>query len=221
MNILAVIPAHNEANTIAAVAGGVKAMGYDVLVVDDGSADATADLARQEGALVLATGQKSGKGNALRLGFDYAVKNGYEAVIALDGDGQHDPADIKLFLESYRLTGASVINGNRMAEPRGMPFVRFATNTVMSWIISLICRRRIPDTQCGFRFMTTGVLSNIQLECADFEIETELLVKASRKGFKIASVPIATIYRNEVSKIKPVRDTLRFVRFIIRVLRQK
>ena len=98
MNILAIIPAHNEANTIAAVAGVVKAMGYDVLVVDDGSADATADLARQEGALVLATGQKSGKGNALRLGFDYAVKNGYEAVLALGGDGQHDPADIKLFL---------------------------------------------------------------------------------------------------------------------------
>ena len=69
--------------------------------------------------------------------------------------------------------------------------------------------------------MTTDVLSNIQLECADFEIETELLIKAGRKGFKIVSVPIATIYRNEVSKIKPVRDTLRFIRFIIRAIAQK
>ncbi|MBI4308970.1 MAG: glycosyltransferase family 2 protein [Candidatus Omnitrophica bacterium] len=221
MNILAVIPAHNEASAIAVVSGGVKALGHEVLVVDDGSTDATADLAGQAGAVVLSTGQKSGKGNALRLGFDYAVKNGYEAVIALDGDGQHDPGDIKLFLESHARTGASIINGNRMADPRGMPFIRLATNTVMSWIISLICRQHIPDTQCGFRFMTTDVLRNIQLECRDFEIETELLVKASRKGFKITSVPVTTIYRNETSKIKPARDTMRFIRFIIRTLGQK
>ncbi len=221
MKMLAVIPAHNEARTIAAVSTAVKALGYDVLVVDDGSIDATFTLAQGTGAIVLSTGKKSGKGNALRLGFDYAVKNNYDAVIALDGDGQHDSVDIKYFLEANRLSGAAIVNGNRMANPKGMPWVRWMTNAGMSWIISIICRQYIPDSQCGFRFMTTEVLKSIHLECSDFEIETELLIKASRQGFKITSVPVATIYRNEVSKIRPVRDTFRFIRFITRVMMQK
>jgi glycosyltransferase involved in cell wall biosynthesis len=218
MKILAVIPAHNEGAHIASVAGAVKALGYDVLVIDDGSTDATASEARTVGALVISTGKKSGKGNALRTGFDQAIQKGYEAVIALDGDGQHDPADIRLFIECYQATGAAIVNGNRMANPQGMPWIRLFTNVFMSWIISLICRQHIADTQCGFRFMTTEVLKNINLECSDFEIETELLIRAAQKKFKIASVPIATIYSNEVSKINPVRDTWRFFRFIIRVL---
>ena len=221
MSVLAVIPAHNEAGAIAPVVKAVRALGHGVLVVDDGSTDATAALAKGAGASVLSTGKKTGKGNALRAGFDYAVKNAYEVVVALDGDGQHDPADIALFLECHRLTGASLVNGNRMHAPRGMPLVRMATNAFMSWLISLICRQRIPDSQCGFRLIAADVLKNIRLECSDFEIETELLIKASRKNFRIASVPIATIYRNEQSKIKPVRDTLRFVRYIARAMAQK
>lgn len=216
MKILAVIPAHNEANSIARVAAAVRALGHDVLVIDDGSSDATVDLAQKAGAMVISTGKKSGKGSALRLGFEHAVKNGYAAVIALDGDGQHDPADIKLFLECRLLSNADVINGNRMGDPKGMPWVRLATNAFMSWAISLICGQKVPDTQCGFRFITADVLKSIRLECSDFEIETEILVKASKQGFKIASVPITTIYRDEVSKINPLRDTWRFVVYLFK-----
>jgi len=216
MKILAVIPAHNEAKNIAAVTAAVKALGHDVLVVDDGSTDGTAAMAKSAGAVVLATGKKSGKGSALRVGFEHAVNNGYGAVIALDGDGQHDPRDIKAFLECRFVTNADVINGNRMGDPRGMPAVRLATNAFMSWVISMICGQRIPDTQCGFRFITTDVLKNIELQCSDFEIETELLIKASKQGYKIASVPVTTIYRDEVSKIKPLRDTWRFIVYLLR-----
>jgi glycosyltransferase involved in cell wall biosynthesis len=221
MKILAVIPGYNEAKAIGPLVRAVIAQGHDVLVIDDGSEDQTADLARAEGARVLSTGKKSGKGNALRLGFDQAVKNAYDAVIALDGDGQHAPSDIPLFVACAERTGARVVNGNRMQNPQGMPMVRRLTNAFMSWLISLICRQHIPDTQCGFRLISVDVLSKVRLECSDFEIETELLIKAARQGFKIASVPIETIYRNEVSKIKPVRDTLRFVRYIIRAIIQK
>ena len=218
MKILIVIPAHNEAEAIALVVSTTKSLGYDVLVVDDGSVDATANQAKSAGGTVLSTGRKSGKGTALRLGFKHALSNGYDAVIALDGDGQHDPNDIKSFIEVYEKTKAAIINGNRMANPTGMPLVRLLTNKGMSVIISAMCRQSIPDTQCGFRFITTDVLKAITLECTDFEIETELLIKASRRGFKIAAAPIVTIYRNEVSKIHPVKDTFRFIRFICKMM---
>lgn len=221
MNLLAVIPAHNEAGHISGVVAGVKALGYDVLVVDDGSDDTTVQLAGKAGAAVISTGKKGGKGQALRRGFAYALERNYDAVITLDGDGQHDPAEIISFVQCRRATGVDVVNGNRMHNPKGMPALRLVTNAFMSWLISLICRQRIADTQCGFRLLTAKVLKNLQLECADFEIETELLVKASRQGFKIASVPVATIYSDEVSKINPLRDTVRFIRYIIRAMAAK
>ena len=86
----------------------------------------------------------------------------------------------------------------------------------MSWIVSFICRQNIPDSQCGFRLIMSRVLKQICLECNDFEIETEVLIKAYKKGFAMSSVAIATIYRNEKSKINPVRDTVRFFAYLMR-----
>ncbi len=214
MSIVIVIPAHNEATAIGPLVKSVRALGYDVIVIDDGSVDGTGERAQSEGALVLKSGQKSGKGKALRLGFEQALKGDYTAVIAMDGDGQHAPSDIHLFVACFQNTGAQVVNGNRMHDPQGMPPLRLATNAFMSWIISLVCRQRIKDTQCGFRLMAVEVLRKIQLECSDFEIETELLVKASRAGFMIASVDIQSIYRDEISKIRPLHDTARFIRYM-------
>jgi glycosyltransferase involved in cell wall biosynthesis len=216
MKILIVIPAHNEANAIGPLVSSVKSLGYDCLVVDDGSVDQTSDIAQKAGAMILKTGGKTGKGNALKKGFEYTISHGYDALIAMDGDGQHAPSDLKQFVDCYRDQHVDIVSGNRMQDPQGMPWVRLATNNFMSWLISLICRQSIPDTQCGFRLIKTDVLKNISIECSDFEIETEILVKASKKGFKIASVPVQTIYRDEVSKIKPVRDTLRFFAYLIR-----
>ena len=221
MNIAVVIPAHNEAASIGPLTASVRALGHDVIVIDDGSLDNTAGLAAAEGAVVIGTGKRGGKGNALRTGFNHALKYGYQAVIAMDGDGQHDPSDIRSFVACSQKTGAQVVNGNRMHAPKGMPLLRLATNAFMSSIISLMCGQRIKDTQCGFRLIAADVLKNVKLECSDFEIETELLVKASRKGFKIASVNIQSIYRNEVSKIRPVRDTLRFIRYAARAVFDK
>lgn len=221
MKIAIVIPAHNEAKTIASLVGAVRALNYDCIVIDDGSIDNTDSIALKAGALVLKTSVKSGKGSALKMGFDYAIKNGYEAVIAMDGDGQHSPSDIAVFVSCYQNTSADIISGNRMNNHRGMPFVRLATNRFMSWIISFFCHQHIPDTQCGFRLIKTKVLELIKIESSDFEIETEMLIKASKKGFKIAAVDIQTIYRDEVSKINPVRDTFRFIAYLWRELLRK
>ena len=215
MKIVIIIPAHNEARSIGFLVKTIIDLNYDVMVVDDGSSDDTALLAKTQGALVISTNKKGGKGNALRLGFAQAVGGGYDAVITLDGDGQHSPLDIGHFLECYQKTQSDIISGDRMHNPSGMPWLRRVTNRFMSWMISVICRQKIMDTQCGFRLITTRVLKSIELQCADFEIETEILIKASKKGFHIASVPIETIYRDEVSKINPLRDTLRFIRYMI------
>ena len=97
-----------------------------------------------------------------------------------------------------------------------MPLVRLLVNRIMSAMISGVCRQRVPDTQCGFRYIGRRPLQEIKLSCKDFEIESEVLIEASHKGFKIYSVPIKTIYSNEVSKINPFVDTIRFFVYIIR-----
>ncbi len=214
MKITIIIPAHNEAKSMSSLVKAIKDLGYDVIVVDDGSIDHTANLARNEGALVISTSKKGGKGNALRLGFDQAIGQGYDAVITMDGDGQHSPSDIAHFLQVYDQTQADIICGDRMESPLGMPWVRRVTNGFMSWMISWICHQKISDTQCGFRFIKMDVLKAIKLQSNDFEIETEILIKASKKGFRMACAPIQTIYRDEVSKIHPVRDTVRFIYYI-------
>jgi glycosyltransferase involved in cell wall biosynthesis len=218
MKIAIVIPAHNEAQAIGPLVNTIRGLGYDSIVIDDGSVDQTAAMAAQAGAVVLKTGGKSGKGNALKLGFDYVVEHGYDALIAMDGDGQHAPSDIAAFIACFQKTHADIVSGNRMHNPKGMPWVRLATNNFMSWLISLICHQHIPDTQCGFRLIRTKVLEAIKLESSDFEIETEVLIRSSKKGFKIDSVGIQTIYSDEVSKIQPFRDTLRFIAYLWREL---
>jgi hypothetical protein len=103
-----------------------------------------------------------------------------------------------------------------MENAKNMPPVRFMTNRFMSWMISRACRRSIPDTQCGFRYISLRALKTIQFECDGFEIETEMLLKAARHNLRIISIPIKTIYRDEISKIRPLKDAVRFFRYFFR-----
>jgi len=220
MNMCVVIPAHNEEKTIRKLVEAVRRYGLDVLVIDDGSTDATAARARAAGALVLVNSRKMGKGASLKKGFAHVLKKNYDAVITMDGDGQHDPSDLPAFLDEARKDPERVITGNRMGEAQGMPRVRYWTNRFMSAMISLACGQRIPDTQCGYRYIGRGVLQVIydQLRRSGFEVETEILMKASRKGVRVCSIPIKTIYRGEKSKINPLRDTVRFISYFIQEL---
>lgn len=216
MKICVLIPTYNESAAIGAVVQKVREKGFDVLVVDDGSSDGSADIARNSGALVLVNAKNHGKGYSLQRGFDYIISRDYDALITMDGDGQHAPEDLGKFVELFEQKHPDVICGNRMRNPKGMPGVRFVTNKVMSGLISLVCRQKIYDTQCGYRLIKTDVLRNIQLSSAAFEIESEVLIKASKKRYRIASVFIQTIYSNERSKINPFFDTVRFFVYIVR-----
>ncbi|MCX5697841.1 MAG: glycosyltransferase family 2 protein [Candidatus Omnitrophica bacterium] len=214
MKTCVVIPAYNEAKEIGRIVSGVRSQGIPVIVVDDGSMDATSRIAREEGAQVLRNETNVGKGSSLSRGFAHALAQGYDAVVIMDGDGQHDPLDIPSFLRAQELTGCEIIIGNRMQEAQTMPRLRYLTNRFMSWLISCIIGQKIPDTQCGFRLIKKEVLNRLSLRTRKFEIESEMIINAARIGFRIGSIPIKTLYRDEKSQINPFIDTLRFIRFI-------
>jgi len=215
--ILAIIPVYNEAQRIRDVV--IQTLPYvdGVIVVDDGSWDETENLASQAGARVIRHPLNLGKGAACRTGFQAAVKDGADGIVMLDGDGQHDPVDIpKLIAEGTKTRGLVV--GNRMMNTRDMPRVRLLTNRLLSFLVSCLAGQRIQDTQCGFRFLHRNILEAVDYENNRYDAESEILVRASRKGFRITGVPIKTIYRDECSKIHILWDTLRFVRFFFRHL---
>ena len=216
-HICALIPSYNEAKTIGGIVKEVRAQGLSVYVVDDGSSDDTAAVASEAGAIVIKNERNMGKGASLREGFKLILKDGCDAVVVMDGDNQHEAASIPDFMHQAKTEGADMVIGNRMLDTKAMPYVRLNTNRFMSYILSKMCGQKIPDTQCGYKFITRKVLENITLDSSNFEIESELIMKAGRKGFKITSVPIKTIYQDEKSKINPIFDTLRFFAFMIRM----
>jgi glycosyltransferase involved in cell wall biosynthesis len=214
MKVCVIIPTYNEAHTIGGLIFALRQLSFDVIVIDDGSYDDTKLVAKNSGAIVLENIKNSGKGFSLRRGFEYALKKDYDFVVTMDGDGQHSPSDIKRFIETADRENAGVIVGDRMQNCLGMPWVRKTTNRLMSSFVSKLSGQYIPDTQCGFRLIKASVLRKIELTSQRFEIETELLIKAARSGFRIISVPIKTIYQGEKSKINPFLDTIRFMRLI-------
>lgn len=214
-----IIPAYQAERTVRRVVQLVGLYGLPVLVVDDASSDATALEARAAGARVLTLPINRGKGNALRRGFELALREGHDWVLTLDADGQHLPSEIPHFLEVAGLGHHDLILGNRMGAPAAMPWDRRLTNRFMSWLISRITRRWIPDSQCGFRMISARVLRGVELTADRYEIETELAVKAVWAGFRTASIPVSSIYRRETSFIRPLRDTVRFL-LLLRTLRR-
>ncbi|HEX9780270.1 MAG TPA: glycosyltransferase family 2 protein [bacterium] len=213
-----IIPAYKAEETIAQLVRASRAQGLPVVVVDDGSHDRTAQLASKEGAVVISHLKNRGKGTALRTGFRHALRAGYAGVITLDSDGQHDPRDIPVLIQAGERQHAGIVVGNRMPHGGAMPPMRRWTNQFMSWVVSALTRQRIPDSQCGFRFIHRGVLTSVRLRSRRFEIETELLLEAARRRWKMVSAPVQTIYRNEASYIRPLRDTVRFLGVVARHL---
>ncbi|MFY9402727.1 MAG: glycosyltransferase family 2 protein [Candidatus Omnitrophota bacterium] len=214
MKVLVVMPAYNEAGHIYNLIKEVKNYHFEILVIDDGSSDDTYNIAKGLEVNVMLNLRNQGKGASLIKGFKYALENDFEAVITMDADGQHQPQDLPLFLKAAEDKDVHIVIGNRMTEVKRMPLIRVATNKFMSWFISFMGRQRIPDTQCGLRLIKRKVLERIELKTSKFETESEILIKASRMGFKIRSIPIKSIYGEEKSRINPFSDTLRFFRLI-------
>lgn len=208
-----VIPCFNEALTIGSLVTALRSLSHPVIVVSDGSTDDTARVAQEAGATVLSHERCQGKGAALLTGWSHAAQLGFRWSICMDGDGQHLPSDIDPFLVKARETGAALILGNRMSQPEGMPWLRQFVNRWMSRRLSKLAGKEFPDTQCGFRLLDLRFWSRHSWRNLHFEIESELLMAFARQGYLIESVPIQVVYKNEVSKIHPVMDTLRWFRW--------
>ncbi|MDH4230418.1 MAG: glycosyltransferase family 2 protein [Nitrospirota bacterium] len=216
-NICCVIPAYNEARRISSVIRGAREHINDVIVVDDGSGDATAELAQKAGAYVLRHDLNRGKGMALRTGFSHVMKRGYRAVLTLDADGQHDPSEIRKFLSAFQENSGDVIIGSRLWDKAAIPRYRYIPNQIGIFCISKAAGCRIEDTQSGFRLYRKEVLDALNLVTTGFETETEILIKAGKKGFKIHHLPVSAIYHSDyTTNFRPVRD---FYRISILVLK--
>jgi glycosyltransferase involved in cell wall biosynthesis len=214
--IAVVIPAYHEEKHIGEVVLRARAQLEHVLVVDDGSTDKTAEHARIAGAEVIVHPQNRGKGESIKTGLRHWLDRQFDFVIILDADGQHRPEEIDRFLDVAASNGVALVIGNRMDDVARMPRLRRMVNRYMSKKISRLCGQEIPDTQCGFRMLHRELIPELLGGTARFDYETEMLIIASRKNFRIHSVSISTVYSDEVSSIHPVRDTLRFVRLMRR-----
>jgi glycosyltransferase involved in cell wall biosynthesis len=212
--VLAIIPAYCEGQFIADVVRRVSQYIDSILVVDDGSRDQTAAEAEAAGAHVIRHETNLGKGAALKTGLQYAVALGVEYFLFLDGDGQHDPSDIPAFIDAMNGSDCDLIVGNRMLSIAAMPRIRRWTNQFMSWQIGRLCNLPIPDSQCGFRLVRKKALPVLTAPGNRFEFESESIILAARNGFKLGFVPIRTIYKGQNSKIKPLADTIRYLRLI-------
>ncbi len=214
MKSLLVIPAFNEEPTLPRLIKAAKTHIHDIMVIDDGSTDATTLVAALAGAMVHRLKTNMGKGEALKTGFNYAIEQGYDRVLTMDGDGQHAPEDIVNFfplLDQYDL-----ILGNRMSESRRVPLLRRMANLTSSFIVSVLCGRRIQDSQTGFRAYNTDLLRRIKLQSSRYDLETEVIIKAARKGYRLGHTHIQTIYADEVSRFRNVKDSLRFLSVVFK-----
>lgn len=206
-----VVPCLNEASTILPLVQSILAHVPQVLVVDDGSTDQTASFAASAGAAILRHEHRQGKGAALRDGVNWAAARHFEWALLMDGDGQHDPADIPAFLLAAGT--ADLVVGNRMSDCAAMPRLRRWANR---WVSRQVSRRLgliIPDAQCGFRLVRVAAWLAAGLQATGYEIETEMLVRFWAAGFQITSIPVRTIYGGEKSKFHPLRDTWKWWRW--------
>lgn len=205
----ALIPAYNEAAAIATVVEGVRDLVGTTFVIDDGSTDATAELARAAGAIVIEQPENLGKGAAIRTGLARVLEGNFSHVLLLDGDMQHLPHEASRLIEAAASTGADAVLGERQFSRDAMPASRYHTNRIGSWALSSFVGVPIRDTQCGFRVFAVSVLRDLRLKAKSYDIETEMLIKVRRRGGHIVGVPVTAVYAGQRSKLRPIRDTTR------------
>lgn len=209
------IPAFHAEKTVGEVVSSVKAQGLAVLVVDDGSADKTAECAAKAGAEVLRHSENRGKGAAIQTGFAFAQKRGLSALVTMDADGQHDSAELVRLLKAHDEHPESLVIGVRDFDPTVMPRRSRVGNRISTFWISLFAGRRHRDTQSGFRIYPHRLFS-LPLTTRRFDTETEILLWAAKLNVPLVEIPIATIYKDgHRSHFRNWEDTLRVLRLVI------
>ena len=220
---LALLPAYNEEAHLGQVLEAVKQQIPNVLVVDDGSKDRTAEIAREAGVELLSRGYNCGKGQSLKDGYSWALDRGYDAVIMLDSDGQHDPACIKDFIAKFQATHAALIIGAR--DYGEIPLRRRIPNMIGKALFSTAVGQDIPDNQSGYRMLNRALMERM-LDSSEsgYHFEVEMIAVCIAAGWPIEWVPIPTIYSDEVSKQNPFDQIFGFPKMCLKarcIIREK
>jgi len=216
MKTLAIIPAYQTADHLKDVITGTREYIDDILVVDDGSDGIIREIAEKNDAIVECHIINRGKGAALKTGFKYAIEHGYDNVITLDSDGQHNPSYIPDFLAAYERYRADLIIGSRARHKADMPFDRRCSNFLTSHFLSLMLEQKIEDSQSGFRLISIPLLKAIKIKSDRFQLETEIIIKALKAGFVIGFVPIKVVYGKKFSSsINRWLDTCRWLEMVL------
>jgi glycosyltransferase involved in cell wall biosynthesis len=218
--VAVIVPAYNAAGYLGPVLDGIleRIPATDIWVVDDGSTDGTAEVAKQRQTRLIRQSPNQGKASALRRGFHSTSE--YELVITMDADGQHDPADLPKFLaaadEGDLVVGARPLAGR-------MPWHRQIGNRIASWVTTALAGQAVPDSQSGYRMhrraVIDAIVDTIPADSDGYLFETEILVRTARSGFRLATVPIPAVYEDEPSHFRPTREIPRFLGLFMRLTR--
>jgi len=221
MKIVAAIPSLNAEASIGDIV--TRARGYvnQVIVIEDGSRDATLRIARAAGALVLSHGNIRGYGNSIKSCFEEAKKNNVDILVILDSDGQHDPEEIPLFIKPLIDGEADMVIGSRfLGVENNMPQYRKLGIGIVTWLFNVGSKVKVTDAQSGFRAYSKKVLDALSLVENGMGVSVEIPVKVRVKGFTIKEVPISCYYHRGSSTMNPVLQGLQ-VTFILLKLRLK
>jgi len=222
-NCCVLIPCLNEAQSIRTVIESVRELGLPVLVVDDGSDDGTAEIVAGLSVMLVRHPERCGKGEALRSGFRAALERGYDAVLSMDGDGQHVAEDIPRLLAAAHAYPGRIVCGARIRRRERQPGYRRRANDFADWGISWAAGQALVDTQCGQRYYPRAVLELAGIDSGGFAFETDILIEAAlQRDVRVVSVPIESRYRGDMrlSHFRPLRDFSRITaRVVWRILR--
>jgi glycosyltransferase involved in cell wall biosynthesis len=212
-SVCAIIPFYNEKETLNTVLEETAKFVDYIIAVNDGSNDNLYLEERKKSFVeIIELDKNFGKGRALSVGFEKAVSSGFDYVITLDADLQHEPKYIPELINNLKLY--DIIVGNRLNNLKGMPLQRRLSNKLTSLLLTIKTGQEILDSQCGFRAYRRIVLEQIKTHYSGFEAESEILIKAAKKGFTISFIDISTIYGNEKSKMRPLDAIIGFLRVL-------
>lgn len=221
---LAVIPCYNEEVTIGSIVLKTKQYVDKVLVVDDGSVDDTANIAKQAGASVISHKENLGKSTAIRNGFKYALAHKFDYVVTIDGDGQHNPAEIPTFLENVVNNGYDITIGIRYGNNTEMPMWRRIGKRILDYATSFGNGGTVTDSQCGFRAFNKKAVKTLTPKMMGnaFSVESEQLIKAHELGLSVANTTVTCKYKNlDTSTKNPTSHGSSVLSYVIWLVAQR
>ncbi len=186
-----------------------------VFAINDASTDNSARICEMSGVKLINIPINKGKGNALNIGFEKAITDGFKFAFSIDSDLQHKPEDFPGFLEKQNKDEIDLLIGRRIFSNNKMPFARTCSNSITSKIVSIITKQKILDSQCGFRLYNLDSIKDFKFRTKRYQFETEVILKLAKAGGKTGFIDIETIYDGQKSYISHLRDIKNFIKIVV------